>query len=104
MGEAVYILTTNMNKKKVIYRWIAIAIIVIVLVLYIPIMKKNHQIRVLNREILKVQAEIDLNSAKREECAVNMATWNADNDNNRAIKEQMISEYEELVGFRWAGQ
>lgn len=72
--------------------------------MYIPIMKKNHQIRVLWAEIRKVQKEIDLNSAKREECAVNMATWNADNDKNRAIKEELLDNYEELVGFRSAGQ
>lgn len=93
-----------MNKKKFIYRWIAIAFIVVVLILYIPIMKKNHQIRVLQKEIAKVQKEIDLNSAKREECAVNMATWNADNDKNRAIKEEMLDNLEEMLGFRLAGQ
>lgn len=93
-----------MNKKKFIYRWVAIAIIVIVLVLYIPIMKKNHQIRVLQKEIARVQSEIDLNSAKREECAVNMATWNADNDKNRAIKEELLDNLEEMLGFRLAGQ
>lgn len=93
-----------MNKKKFIYRWIAIAFIVVVLVLYIPIMKKNHQIRVLQKEIARVQNEIDLNSAKREECAVNMATWNADNDKNRAIKEELLDNLEEMLGFRLAGQ
>ena len=93
-----------MNKKKFIYRWIAIAFIVVVLILYIPIMKRNHQIRVLEKEIAKVQKEIDLNSAKREECAVNMATWNEDNDKNRAIKEEMLNNLEEMLGFRLAGQ
>lgn len=93
-----------MNKKKFIYRWIAIAFIVVVLILYIPIMKRNHQIRVLEKEIAKVQKEIDLNSAKREECAANMATWNADNEKNRAIKEEMLDNLEEMLGFRLAGQ
>lgn len=93
-----------MNKKKFIYRWIAIAFIVVVLILYIPIMKRNHQIRVLEKEIAKIQKEIDLNSAKREECAVNMATWNADNEKNRAIKEEMLDSLEEMLGFRLAGQ
>lgn len=93
-----------MNKKKFIYRWIAIAFIVVVLILYIPIMKRNHQIRVLEKEIAKVQKEIDLNSAKREECAVNMATWNEDNDKNRAIKEEMLDNLEEMLGFHLAGQ
>ena len=93
-----------MNKKKFIYRWIAIAFIVVVLILYIPIMKRNHQIRVLEKEIAKVQKEIDLNSAKREECAVNMATWNEDNDKNRAIKEEMLNNLEEMLGFHLAGQ
>jgi CRISPR/Cas system CSM-associated protein Csm2 small subunit len=67
-------------------------------------MKKNHQIRVLQKEIARVQSEIDLNSAKREECAVNMATWNADNDKNRAIKEELLDNLEEMLGFRLAGQ
>ena len=67
-------------------------------------MKRNHQIRVLEKEIAKVQKEIDLNSAKREECAANMATWNADNDKNRAIQQEMLDNLEEMLGFRLAGQ
>ena len=67
-------------------------------------MKKNHQIRVLEKEIAKVQKEIDLNSAKREECATNMATRSADNDNNRVIKEELLNNLESMLGFRLAGQ
>lgn len=93
-----------MKKEKIIMWWIALAVFILVLCLYIPLWIKNHKIRMLQKEIQKVEAQIEYNKEQRLNCETNMKLWNDENNANRELVAQLKEQYNSMVGFTQAWQ
>jgi cell division protein FtsB len=89
-----------MQKKTM---WIIVgslsATIILLLCLLVPLAKSWYQRHTLQKEIQKVEQQIELNKAKRAECSTNMQLWNSDNDKNREMLENLKKQYNDMVGF-----
>ena len=93
-----------MNKQKLVFGLIALVVFIFVLCLYIPLWIKNHNIKVLQKEIQKVEAQIEYNKQQRLSCETNMKLWNDENNANRELVAQLKEQYNEMVGFTQAWQ
>ena len=87
-----------MKKNVIIYSAIAV-IFLVLLCLYIPLAKKDLQIKGIKKDIQRVEAQIELNKTQRANCDANMKLWNEENDANRQMLEELKEKYNDMVGF-----
>lgn len=80
------------------------ALIILLVCLLVPLAKSWYERHALQKEIDKVEQQIELNKAKRSECSANMQLWNSDNDKNREMLKELKEQYNEMVGFTQAWQ
>lgn len=64
-----------------------------------PIIKHHIEVTKIKNEIEKVQLQIELNKEQRNSCYSNMELWHNENEDNRKILNDLMKEYNELVGF-----
>ncbi len=90
-------------KKENIILWGTLAVIfIIVLALYIPLGIKNYKLNSIQRDIQRVENQIEYNKQQWLNCETNMQLWNEENNENRRIVEQLKEKYNDMVGFTQA--
>jgi len=64
-----------------------------------PIIKHYIEVTKIKNEIEKVQLQIELNKEQRNSCKENMDTWHSENEDNRKILNELMIQYNDMVGF-----
>ena len=76
----------------------AIAFILTVIILT-PIVTHHIELTKIKNQIEKTQLLIELNKQQRETCHNNMQLWHDENEANREILNNLMLQYNEMVGF-----
>ena len=87
------------NKVMIIIATILLVIIIAFLAITIPILKHDIAVRKIANQIEEVQMKIELNKEQRQSCYSNMETWHTENEENRKILNELMIEYNSMVGF-----
>lgn len=87
------------NKTVVIFSSVLMLIIIVFLWITIPILIHDIKVRKISNQIEQVQLQIELNKEQRNSCYNNMELWHNENEDNRKILNELMKEYNELVGF-----
>lgn len=93
-----------MERLKLFIKKNAITIIVTCIwilcgICVVPIIQHHIKVTKIKNEIEKVQLQIELNKEQRNSCYSNMELWHNENEDNRKILNDLMKEYNELVGF-----
>lgn len=91
-------LLKQVPKKVYIYMIAAIAFILTVIILT-PIVTHHIELTKIKNQIEKTQLLIELNQQQRETCHNNMQLWHDENEANREILNNLMLQYNEMVGF-----
>lgn len=91
-----------MDKKKLIIYGIASVIFILFLVIIIPIINHHLEVTKIKNQIEEVQLRIELNKEQWNVCHENMNTWHTENEENRQILNDLMNQYNEMVGFTQA--
>lgn len=91
-------LLKQIPKKVYIYMIAAIAFILTVIILT-PIVTHHIELTKIKNQIEKTQLLIELNKQQRETCHNNMQLWHDENEANREILNNLMLQYNEMVGF-----
>ena len=67
-----------------------------------PIIKHHLEVTKIKNQIEEVQMRIELNKEQRQSCYANMETWHTENEENRKILNELMIEYNSMVGFTTA--
>lgn len=94
-------LLKQIPKKVYIYMIAAIAFILTVIILT-PIVTHHIELTKIKNQIEKTQLLIELNQQQRETCHNNMQLWHDENEANREILNNLMLQYNEMVGFTTA--
>lgn len=87
------------NKAIIIIASILLAIIIAFLVITIPILKHDIAVRKIANQIEEVQMKIELNKEQWNVCHENMELWHTENEENRQILNNLMLQYNDMVGF-----
>jgi uncharacterized membrane protein len=90
------------NKAMLIISAILLAIIVTFLVITIPIVIHDIEVRKIANQIEEVQLKIELNKEQWNTCYTNMELWHTENEENRQILNDLMRQYNDMVGFTTA--
>ena len=90
------------NKVIVITLSLLARIIAVFLIITIPILKHDMAVRKIANQIEEVQMKIELNKEQWNVCHQNMELWHTENDENRQILNELMQEYNDMVGFTTA--
>ncbi len=74
-------------------------VFLVLLGLYIPLAKKDLQLRGIRKDIQRIEAQIELNKTQWANCDANMKLRNEENNANREMLDNLKKEYNEMVGF-----
>lgn len=90
------------NKVMIIISSFLLLIAILFLIIVTPII--NHHIKVMNikNQIEQVQLQIELNKEQWNVCKENMDTWHSENEANREILNDLMKQYNDMVGFTTA--
>ena len=61
------------------------------------VIEREQELWKLRTEILKLEAQIEINKTNREYCATNMQLRNDDNNKNREMIAQMKKQYNNMI-------
>lgn len=67
-----------------------------------PIIKHHIEVMNIKNQIEEVQMKIELNKEQWQSCYANMETWHTENEENRKILNELMKEYNDMVGFTTA--
>ena len=98
-----------MTKTKEFLKRNALTIIVtclwfILWVIIYPIINHHIEVTKIKNQIEEVQLQIELNKEQWNTCLENMDTWHAENEQNRQILNDLMLQYNDMVGFTTAWQ
>lgn len=85
----------------VIWVWI---LFISLCVMIIPIIKHHLEVQKIKNEIEKVQLQIEFNKEQWNVCHDNMEMWHDENEQNREILNQLMQQYNDMVGFTKASE
>lgn len=87
------------NKILIIISSFLLLIVILFLIIVIPII--NHHIKVMSikNQIEQVQLQIEFNKEQWNVCKENMDTRHSENEDNRKILNDLMLEYNSMVGF-----
>lgn len=93
--------TKNFLKKN------AVTIIVTCLwllfwIIVAPIIKHHIEVMNIKNQIEEVQLKIELNKEQWNSCYTNMELWHNENEENRKILNELMQQYNDMVGFTTA--
>lgn len=91
-----------MDKKKLIGYGIAAVVFILFLIIVVPIIKQDLAVKSLRKQIEEVQLRIELNKEQWNVCHENMELWHTENEENRVILNDLMNQYNEMVGFTQA--
>ena len=90
------------NKNVAMISVAFIAIIVILITVLVPIVQHHIKVSSLKKQIEKVQLQIELNQTEWQVCHDNMQLRHEENEANREILNNLMLQYNEMVGFTTA--
>lgn len=91
-----------MDKKRLIGYGIAAVVFILFLIIVIPIIKQDLAVKSLRKQIEEVQLKIELNKEQWNVCKENMELRHTENEENRVIINDLMNQYNEMVGFTQA--
>lgn len=92
------------NKVMAIISTVLAVIVIAFLFYIIPVIKHNIAVNNIKHQIEEVQLQIELNKEQWNTCLENMDTWHAENEQNRQILNDLMLQYNDMVGFTTAWQ
>ena len=85
-------------KKQIIIYGVIWLVFLVLLGLYIPLAKKDLQLRSIRKDIQRVEAQIEFNKEQWANCDANMKLRNEENNANREMLANLKEEYNDMVG------
>ena len=87
------------NRVMIIITSFLLLIAILFLVIVTPIINHHIEVTKIANQIEEVQMKIELNKEQRQSCYANMETWHTENEENRKILNELMKEYNDMVGF-----
>lgn len=87
------------NKTMLSIVSILAIIIATFLIITIPILSHDIKVRKIANQIEQVQMQIELNKEQWNVCHNNMELWHTENEENRQILNDLMKQYNDMVGF-----
>lgn len=91
---------TNTKAWKItsyIIYWLLIIWAIYVGYVWYKFIERENQLSELRNEILKIEAQIEINKQSWEYCATNMQLWNDDNNKNREMVANLKKQYNDMI-------
>ena len=90
------------NKAMIIITSFLLIIAILFLIIVTPIINHHLEVQRIKWEIEKVQLQIEFNKEQWNVCHDNMEMWHDENEQNREILNNLMLEYNSMVGFTTA--
>ena len=74
-------------------------IAILFLVIVTPIINHHIEVTKIKNQIEEVQMKIELNKEQWNTCYSNMELWHTENEENRQILNELMQQYNDMVGF-----
>ena len=87
------------NKVMIIITSFLLIIAILFLVVVTPIINHHLEVQRIKWEIEKVQLQIEFNKEQWNVCKENMDTRHSENEDNRKILNDLMQQYNDMVGF-----
>ena len=87
------------NKVMIIITSFLLIIAILFLIIVTPIINHHLEVQRIKWEIEKVQLQIEFNKEQWNVCHDNMEMWHDENEQNREILNNLMLEYNSMVGF-----
>jgi len=87
------------NKAMIIITSFLLIIAILFLIIVTPIINHHLEVQRIKWEIEKVQLQIEFNKEQWNVCHDNMEMWHDENEQNREILNNLMLEYNSMVGF-----
>lgn len=87
------------NKVMIIITSFLLIIAILFLVIVTPIINHHLEVQRIKWEIEKVQLQIEFNKEQWNVCKENMDTRHSENEDNRKILNDLMQQYNDMVGF-----
>lgn len=87
------------NKVMIIITSFLLLIAILFLVIVTPIINHHIEVTKIKNQIEEVQLKIELNKEQWNTCYANMETWHTENEENRKILNDLMQQYNDMVGF-----
>jgi len=90
------------NRVMIIITSFLLLIAILFLVIVTPIINHHIEVTKIKNQIEEVQLKIELNKEQWNTCYTNMETWHTENEENRKILNELMKQYNDMVGFTTA--
>jgi predicted PurR-regulated permease PerM len=90
------------NRVMIIITSFLLLIAILFLVIVTPIINHHIEVTKIKNQIEEVQLKIELNKEQWNTCFTNMETWHTENEQNRQILNDLMQQYNDMVGFTMA--
>ena len=90
------------NRVMIIITSFLLLIAILFLVIVTPIINHHIEVTKIKNQIEEVQLKIELNKEQWNTCYANMETWHTENEENRKILNELMQQYNDMVGFTTA--
>lgn len=87
------------NRVMIIITSFLLLIAILFLVIVTPIINHHIEVTKIKNQIEEVQLKIELNKEQWNTCYANMETWHTENEENRKILNDLMQQYNDMVGF-----
>lgn len=87
------------NRVMIIITSFLLLIAILFLVIVTPIINHHIEVTKIKNQIEEVQLKIELNKEQWNTCYSNMETWHIENEENRKILNDLMQQYNDMVGF-----
>ena len=87
------------NRVMIIITSFLLLIAILFLVIVTPIINHHIEVTKIKNQIEEVQLKIELNKEQWNTCYTNMETWHTENEQNRKILNDLMQQYNDMVGF-----
>lgn len=87
------------NRVMIIITSFLLLIAILFLVIVTPIINHHIEVTKIKNQIEEVQMKIELNKEQWNSCYANMETWHTENEENRKILNDLMQQYNDMVGF-----
>lgn len=90
------------NRVMIIITSFLLLIAILFLVIVTPIINHHIEVTKIKNQIEEVQLKIELNKEQWNTCYTNMELWHTENEENRQILNDLMKQYNDMVGFTTA--
>lgn len=90
------------NRVMIIITSFLLLIAILFLVIVTPIINHHIEVTKIKNQIEEVQLKIELNKEQWNTCFTNMEIWHTENEENRNILNDLMQQYNDMVGFTTA--